>query len=165
MYTQVSQAQNRRDEETDLALPWARYAAAAAVEPLDQPLMFYRRQRQRNGEGQEGEICALLIVWRFRRSRAKPPLREIVLRNRGISTAFPSCVLFGNPRLLDQIPGLNCIRRFNCDIYEFRANTTELCQQHTHSHEFLSSISFIKGSGFYEFVNTYSEEVTGDGLS
>ena len=45
-------------------------------------------------------------------------------QEQGISTAFFLRSRRSNPRLLDQIPRLNCscIRRFNCDIYESMAN-------------------------------------------
>lgn len=66
MYTQVSEAQNRRDEETDLALPWATCGSSGGATSIS---AFDVLSPTEEGEGQ---ICELLIVWRFRRSKASP---------------------------------------------------------------------------------------------
>ena len=56
-------------------------------------------------------------------------------QEQGISTAFFLRSRRSNPRLLDQIPRLNCscIRRFNCDIYESMAN---IARANVQTHEF-----------------------------
>ena len=81
MYTEVSEARNRLDEETDLALPWARSGGGGSS--AEQPLMFYC---QRKGRGGKFVRCALDCLEIPLYSKAKLPLREVVvLRNRGLA--------------------------------------------------------------------------------